>query len=422
MTVATAADAIAAGTQLESVPCAVCGATPSTWSCRRGAIPRGPSTSRPSSAPRVTSPCRTRWCAARRAISTTCARACAGSSSSRGTRAARTRTSSPRSPSASGRSAVPGQDRGLARAGGEARARRGGGRRVVPGRGPRARLRALGLRAEHVDVQASRRSTTASTCIPGTIFDMPVEPGTVDLLTLFDVIEHTPDPQAVLRRAHELLTPDGVLAMSYPDYGSLAARLPRLALAVPAHRAPLLLHAADHDRAPAPDGLRARGLQACTCRPSSSATCPARLAVPGPPGRRSSRAAPRPRPRPPAALILGRADDGRRAQEVPTWRAETNSRTRGTVVVLGGGVAGLAAAYYLARAASRSRSSSARRCWAGCAAASRATASPSTTARTSSTRWCRGSSTRSAGCSATGSSSTRRRTASACSAATSTIR
>ena len=60
---------------------------------------------------------------------------------------------------------------------------------------------------------------------PGTLFDMPLKPGTVDLLTLWDVIEHTPDPQAVLRRAHELLTPDGVLVMSYPDHGSLAARL-----------------------------------------------------------------------------------------------------------------------------------------------------------------------------------------------------
>jgi SAM-dependent methyltransferase len=60
---------------------------------------------------------------------------------------------------------------------------------------------------------------------PGTLFDMPVKPGTIDLLTLWDVIEHTPDPQAVLRRAHELLTPNGVLTMSYPDYGSLAARL-----------------------------------------------------------------------------------------------------------------------------------------------------------------------------------------------------
>jgi 2-polyprenyl-3-methyl-5-hydroxy-6-metoxy-1,4-benzoquinol methylase len=59
---------------------------------------------------------------------------------------------------------------------------------------------------------------------PGTIFDMPVEPGSVDLLTLFDVIEHTPDPQAVIRRAYELLAPGGVLGISYPDYGSLAAK------------------------------------------------------------------------------------------------------------------------------------------------------------------------------------------------------
>jgi len=60
---------------------------------------------------------------------------------------------------------------------------------------------------------------------PGTIFDMPVEAGSVDLLTLFDVIEHTPDPRAVLERAGALLRPGSVLALSYPDYGSLAARL-----------------------------------------------------------------------------------------------------------------------------------------------------------------------------------------------------
>ena len=59
---------------------------------------------------------------------------------------------------------------------------------------------------------------------PGTIFDLEIEPGSVDLLTLFDVIEHTPDPQAVIRRAYELLAPGGVLGISYPDYGSLAAR------------------------------------------------------------------------------------------------------------------------------------------------------------------------------------------------------
>src|SRR5258705_2402935 len=54
--------------------------------------------------------------------------------------------------------------------------------------------------------------------IPGTIFDIDVQKGSVDLLTLFDVIEHTPDPRAVLKRAHELLAPGGVLAMTYPAY------------------------------------------------------------------------------------------------------------------------------------------------------------------------------------------------------------
>lgn len=60
---------------------------------------------------------------------------------------------------------------------------------------------------------------------PGTIFDADVKAGSVDLLTLFDVIEHTPDPRAVLVRAHELLAPGGVLAITFPDYASLAARL-----------------------------------------------------------------------------------------------------------------------------------------------------------------------------------------------------
>jgi 2-polyprenyl-3-methyl-5-hydroxy-6-metoxy-1,4-benzoquinol methylase len=60
---------------------------------------------------------------------------------------------------------------------------------------------------------------------PGTIFELPTPAASVDLLTLFDVIEHTPDPKAVIERARELLKPGAVLALSYPDYGSWAARL-----------------------------------------------------------------------------------------------------------------------------------------------------------------------------------------------------
>lgn len=59
---------------------------------------------------------------------------------------------------------------------------------------------------------------------PGTIFDVQREKGSLDLLSMWDVLEHTTDPTAVLRRAHELLAPGGTLAISVPDYGSWAAR------------------------------------------------------------------------------------------------------------------------------------------------------------------------------------------------------
>ena len=48
-----------------------------------------------------------------------------------------------------------------------------------------------------------------------------------DVVTMWDVIEHVPDPAAVLARAHRLLRPGGALAISTPDAGSLLARLLR---------------------------------------------------------------------------------------------------------------------------------------------------------------------------------------------------
>lgn len=49
-------------------------------------------------------------------------------------------------------------------------------------------------------------------------------PGGYDAVTLWDVIEHLPDPAASLRAVHEALRPGGVLALSTGDIRSLAAR------------------------------------------------------------------------------------------------------------------------------------------------------------------------------------------------------
>jgi 2-polyprenyl-3-methyl-5-hydroxy-6-metoxy-1,4-benzoquinol methylase len=60
---------------------------------------------------------------------------------------------------------------------------------------------------------------------PGTIFDMQLNDGSFDVVTLWDVLEHTPDPKAVLQECYRILKPGGILVINYPDIQSLVARL-----------------------------------------------------------------------------------------------------------------------------------------------------------------------------------------------------
>ena len=59
----------------------------------------------------------------------------------------------------------------------------------------------------------------------GTIFDLSLPSSEFDVVTLWDVLEHTPDPQAVLLECRRVLKPDGLLIVNYPDIHSLVARL-----------------------------------------------------------------------------------------------------------------------------------------------------------------------------------------------------
>ncbi|MBX3464928.1 MAG: methyltransferase domain-containing protein [Planctomycetes bacterium] len=54
---------------------------------------------------------------------------------------------------------------------------------------------------------------------------MNYAPASFDLITLWDVIEHVPDPQAVLRRIRELLRPHGHLLLETQNVASRWARL-----------------------------------------------------------------------------------------------------------------------------------------------------------------------------------------------------
>ena len=108
--------------------------------------------------------------------------------------------------------------------------------------GGRGRLLDIGTAAGAFVAAAVRRGWDAEGCEPnrwlgewgsrhygirirqGSVFDQAYAPGSFDVVTLWDVIEHTPDPRAVLDRCRELLKPGGLLIVNYPDIGSWIAR------------------------------------------------------------------------------------------------------------------------------------------------------------------------------------------------------
>lgn len=58
----------------------------------------------------------------------------------------------------------------------------------------------------------------------GTIFDQKYKKDFFDVVTLWDVIEHTPDPSKVLNKCNQILKNGGILVVNYPDIGSWIAK------------------------------------------------------------------------------------------------------------------------------------------------------------------------------------------------------
>ncbi len=59
----------------------------------------------------------------------------------------------------------------------------------------------------------------------GNLETAPFPPATFDLIAMWDVLEHLPDPGDAVRRCAELLKPGGHLAVTTPDAGGLLRRL-----------------------------------------------------------------------------------------------------------------------------------------------------------------------------------------------------
>ncbi len=61
--------------------------------------------------------------------------------------------------------------------------------------------------------------------IHSTLTELDVAPASYDVVTMWDVIEHVPDPTAYIHKAADLLRPGGIVSLATPDVDSIPARL-----------------------------------------------------------------------------------------------------------------------------------------------------------------------------------------------------
>jgi SAM-dependent methyltransferase len=77
--------------------------------------------------------------------------------------------------------------------------------------------------SRHAATEASRRVGIDIPTVP--FSQLEVEPASQDVIALWDVIEHLPNPRETIESAFAWLRPGGALALSTGDIGSSAARL-----------------------------------------------------------------------------------------------------------------------------------------------------------------------------------------------------
>lgn len=73
--------------------------------------------------------------------------------------------------------------------------------------------------------RAQRLLAGQARVIGSTLQSAGLETGAFDVVAMFDVLEHVPDPADFLRRVVSLMKPEGVLLMNLPDLDSPEARL-----------------------------------------------------------------------------------------------------------------------------------------------------------------------------------------------------
>lgn len=83
---------------------------------------------------------------------------------------------------------------------------------------------AAGLEPARACVEWARRELGVE-MIPGLVEEAAIQPGSYDVVTLMDVIEHVADPGVALRRLRGWLRPGGLIVVETGDFDALLARV-----------------------------------------------------------------------------------------------------------------------------------------------------------------------------------------------------
>jgi SAM-dependent methyltransferase len=89
----------------------------------------------------------------------------------------------------------------------------------------RAGFRAVGLEISRAAAARAARTLGAGGVVVGDAQRTPFAAARFDVVTIWDVLEHLPDPHAAMAEVARLLRPGGRLALSTGDVGSWVARL-----------------------------------------------------------------------------------------------------------------------------------------------------------------------------------------------------
>jgi SAM-dependent methyltransferase len=82
---------------------------------------------------------------------------------------------------------------------------------------------AVGLEPSHFMVEQGRQNGLKIE--QGSMDNHPFAPASFDMVCLWDVLEHVPNPEATLAAIRKIIKPHGVLLINYPDIGTWMAKL-----------------------------------------------------------------------------------------------------------------------------------------------------------------------------------------------------